>query len=237
MIQLCNKVDRPEDVGYALAHPGRGLRQAADEFLELYESDRRSKVRQAVLYARLFKDHDHPREVLREIRRVAALPGKPHWPTIQDVLDRLWARHPREMFRLMPGWLTHRDAWRRWAALQGLQYPARKDPRSVLKVMRLLRGEKHVRVRRLLGEVLTDGLYLKHPEPALVEMARWLSDGARAAGSVTRQAEKFLDQSLQEGTVSNRQRSRLKRVARDLEDHHAAPVRAHARRLLRSLEN
>jgi hypothetical protein len=152
-----------------------------------------------------------------------------------EALNHLWRRYPREMFRLVPPWLTHRDPSRRWVALHGLEIPARKDPRATLKVLRLLRGERHPRVRRMLGHVLGQGLYTRHPEPAMEEMARWLSDGASAATGVVRQTERQIELWFHTGMGSERQRSRLRRVASEYEEHHDPDVRAHARRVLRLL--
>jgi hypothetical protein len=141
------------------------------------------------------------------------------------------------MFRLMTPWLTHRDPWRRWAALHGLEVPARKQPRSVLKVLRFLRGERHLRVRRLLGHVLGQSLYPRYPEDSLEEMAQWLSDGAAAATPVARYAERQVELWFDSGMGAERQRRRLIRAAQDYEDHFAPEVRAHARRLIRILED
>ena len=63
------------------------------------------------------------------------------------------------------------------------------------------------------------------------EMARWLSDGAKSAPAVIRQTENQVELWFQSGHGSERQRKRLRRVARDFEDHRTASVRAHARRL------
>ncbi len=223
-------------VGYALARCGPSRREAADEFLETYEDDRRFALRTVILYARAYLHDDDPRAFVREMGRVAALPGRKPWVPIMEELYWMWSRHPREMFRLMAPWLTHRDPWRRWAALHGLEVPARSDPRSALKVLRLFRGERHVRVRRLLGHVLGQNLYPRHPDQALDEIARWLDGGASAANAVARQTEQQVGLWFESGRGTDRQRRRLLRVSRDYEDHPGASVRAHARRLGRVLE-
>jgi len=236
LLSLCNGVS-PALVGHALARCGSGRRRAADAFLDRYQNDRRLSLRSVVLYARLRMYEEDPREFLREAKRMANLPGAKPWPAIMDSLNELWARHPREMFRIMPGWLSHRDPWRRWASLHGLEIPARNDPRAALKVLRLLRGERDLRVRRLMGHVVGQGLYLRHPTEALEEMARWLTDGAKSAGAVTRQAESQVRVWFESGLGSERQRIRLLRAARALDDHRRSAVRAHARRLIRILED
>ncbi len=237
LLGLCmtEDLDRLDDVGYALARCGRSRRAAADEFIADYESDRRLGVRTAVLYARAHLYDDDPRAFVREMGRVASLPGRRPWVAIMEELYWMWGRAPRDMFRLMPPWLAHRDPWRRWAALHGLEVPARTDPRSTLKVLRVLRGERHVRVRRLLGHVLGQGLYLKHPEYALDEMARWLNDGASAARPVARQIEHQVELWFKSGHGSARQKRGLLRVVRDYAGHGDPSVRAHARRLERIL--
>lgn len=223
-------------VAYALVHAGH-LRDQARSFLDHYHADRRLALRRVQLFAALHDFRDEPREFLRELRRIVSLPGSKPWPEVMVVLRRMWARHPREMFRFMPGWLTHRDPWRRWAALHGLEIPARKDPRSALKVLRLLRGEKNPRVRRMLGHVLGQGFYPRHPEAALEEMARWLGEGAASAKPVTRQAEYQVALWFDDGYGTERQLRRLRRVAMRYEEHRSAAVRAHARRLVRLLSD
>jgi hypothetical protein len=239
LVRLCAErdLDLLRAVGYSVARCGRARREAGEEFLGRYESDRRHGLRMAVLYARMYQFEDEPRSVLTEIRRVLAQPGTPPWAAVADVLSYLWSRSPREMFRLMPGWLTHRDPRRRWAALPGLQFPARKDPRAALKVMRLMRGERDPSVRRVLGRTLAQGLYVRHPLPALQEMARWLGDGAKSAPAITRSAEREVDRWFSSGRGSRRQRLQLRRVAAKYEEHRSPAVRAHARRLVRLLED
>ena len=238
LVDLASAKDlwRLRDVGWALARCGTGRRDASEEFLERYEDDRRIGLRTSVLYARLFAHEGEPRAQLTEMRRAASYPGRVPWPAVMDGLNHMWAVSPREMFRLMPGWLTHRDPMRRWASLHGLEIPARRDPRSALKVLRLLRGEKHPRVRRLLGHVLGQGLYVRHPEVSLEEMARWLGDGVRAAPAITRQAERQVELWFDSGQGSERQRLRLLRAARKREEHRSPRVRSHARRLVRLLD-
>ncbi len=238
LISLCGSgdLDHLNEVGYALARCGPSRRAAADDFLGTHEEDRRYGVRTAVLYARAYLHDDEPRYFVREMSRVASLPGRKPWVPIMEELYWMWSRAPREMFRLMTPWFTHRDPWRRWAALHGLEVPARKDPRAVLKVLRLFRGERHLRVRRLLGHVLGQELYPRHPDHALEEMARWLDDGASAAGPVARQAERQVEVWFRAGFGNDRQRRRLRRVSREYLDHRDPGVRAHARRLLRILE-
>ena len=239
LVALCSVDDLEflNAVGYALARCGRSRREAADEFLEQHESDRRHAVRLAVLYARTYLYDDDPRAFVREMNRVASLPGRRPWAVIMEELYWMWSRAPREMYRLMTPWLIHRDPHRRWAALHGLEVPARKDPRSALKVLRLLRGERHARVRRLLGHVLGQTLYPRHPEQSLEEMARWLSDGAAAARPVARQTERQVALWFDSGRGSERQRRSLARVGRRYEQHEDSSVRAHARRLVRLLED
>ncbi len=234
---LCatDDLDRLNHLGYALARCGRARRTAADEFLSDFESDRRLGVRTAVLYARAYLYDDDPRAFVREMGRVASLPGRRPWVAIMDELYWMWGRAPRDMFRLITPWLAHRDPWRRWAALHGLEVPARTDPRSTLKVLRVLRGERHLRVRRLLGHVLCQSLYLSHPEVALDEMARWLNDGASAARPVTRQIERQVELWFGSGHGSSRQKRGLLRAVRDYAGHSDPSVRAHARRLERIL--
>lgn len=237
LVQLCTDggLDHLNEVGYALARCGTSRREASDEFLERYEADRRLAVRTAVLYARAFLHDKNPRAFVREMSRVAALPGRKPWVAIMEELYWMWSQAPRDMFRLMTPWLAHRDPWRRWAALHGLEIPARKEPRAALKVLRLLRGERHPRVRRLLGHVLGQSLYPRHPDHTLEEMAQWLADGAPAAGPAVRQAERQLASYFRTGRGNETQRRRILRVARDFEDHDDADVRAHARRLQRLL--
>jgi hypothetical protein len=239
LVDLCTdrNLDNLNAVGYALARCGRSRREAASEFLELYEGDRRLAMRTAVLYARSYLNDEDPREFVREMRRLASLPGQKPWVPIMEELYWMWTRAPRDMFRLMTPWLTHRDPWRRWAALHGLEVPARKNPRAVLKVLRLLRGERNLRVRRLLGHVMGQSLYPRHPEHALDEMAQWLADGARASVPVTRYAEQQVGAWFREDMGTERQRRRLLRTARDYEDHISPQVRSHARRLVRILED
>lgn len=238
LVDLCsaNDLDLLNAAGYALARCGSSRREAADEFLSRYENDRRLTLRTAVLYARCFQNDKNPREFIKELNRVASLPGRKPWVVIMEELYWMWSRAPRDMFRLLTPWLTSRDPWRRWAALHGLEVPARKDPRAVLKVIRSLRGERHLRVRRLLGHVLGQSLYPLHPDQALEEMAQWLSDGAAAASSVARQTESQVASWFESGMGTERQRRRLLRVCRDFEDHFDADVRAHSRRLIRILE-
>jgi hypothetical protein len=238
LVEVCSSenLDDLNAAGYALARCGRSRREAATEFLERYEDDRRLALRTAVLYARSFLYDKNPRAFVREMNRVASLPGRKPWVVIMEELYWMWSRAPRDMFRLMTPWLIHRNPWRRWAALHGLEVPARKEPRAVLKVLRLLRGERHLRVRRLLGHVLGQSLYPRHPEHALDEMARWLADGAPAAGSVVRHAESQVMSWFASGMGTDRQRRRLLRISRDYTDHFDPDVRAHARRLIRLLE-
>jgi len=237
LVDLCTdgSLDHLNEVGYALARCGRARREASDEFLEQYEADRRVAVRTAVLYARAFLYDKNPRAFVREMSRVASLPGRKPWVPIMEELYWMWSQAPRDMFRLMTPWLASRDPWRRWAALHGLEIPARKEPRAALKVLRLLRGERHPRVRRLLGHVLGQSLYPRHPDHALDEMAAWLSDGAPAASAAVRQAERQARIYFETGMGTETQRRRLIRVARDYEDHDDADVRAHSRRLQRVL--
>lgn len=239
LLRLCTVNDREvlDAVGYALARCGRWRRDAAEDFLHAVERDRRLTVRTAVLFARAYENDESPRAFVREIRRLVALPGPTPWTAVMDELYWMWGRAPREMFRLMTPWLTHRDPWRRWAALHGLELPARQDPRAALKVLRLLRGERAQRVRRLLGHVWGQSLYPRHPEPALDEMARWLSEGARAARSVARQSESQVEIWFRNGHGTDRQRRSLRRVAREYLEHSDADVRAHARRLVALLED
>lgn len=238
LVSICSVKDlaRLRTAGYALARCGNGRRAASEEFLDRYQNDRRIGLRTAVLYARMFQLEDDPRGFLREVRRVANHPGGRPWPAIMDGLNHMWARNPRDMYRLMPAWLTHRDPHRRWAALHGLEIPARKEPHSALKVLRLLRGERDLRVRRLLGHVVGQELYLRHPEPSMQEMARWLGNGARSAQAITRQIERQVEIWFASGLGSERQRVRLLRVAREYEDHRHSRVRTHARRIVRIVE-
>ncbi len=238
LVRLCTvrDLDYLDAVGYALARCGVSRREAADEFLELYEDDRRHAVRIAVLYARAYLHDNDPRAFVREMGRVASLPGKSPWLVIMNELYWMWSRAPRDMYRLMTPWLIHRNPNRRWAALHGLEVPARSDPRSALKVLRLLRGERHVRVRRLLGHVLGQNLYPRHPDYSLDEMSRWLSDGAVAAVPVARQTERQVELWFSSGKGSDRQRRRLLRWSREYTEHEDADVRAHARRLIRLLD-
>jgi hypothetical protein len=238
LLRLCSspRLDDLEAAAYALARCGPSRREAADEFLERYESDRRLAPRIAVLYARAYLHDKSPRAFVRELNRQASLPGKKPWVPMMEEIYWMWARAPREMFSLMTPWLTHRDPRRRWAALHGLELPARRDPRSALKVLRLLRGERHLRVRRLLGHVLGQSVYPLHPSDGLEEMARWLSDGAAAAPSVSRQIEGQVAAWFASGMGTERQRKRLLRVCRDYAEHRDPDVRAHARRLARSLD-
>jgi hypothetical protein len=239
LLELARSDDQEQlhDVGHALARCGRGRREAADEFLDLYESDRRLSVRTAVHFARVRLAEDDPREFVREMNRIASLPGPKPWVIMMEEIYRMWSRAPREMYRLMTPWLTHRDPWRRWAALHGLEVPARKNPRSALKVLRLLRGERHLRVRRLLGHVLGQSLYPYHPDEALEEMAQWMVDGAPVATSVVRQNERQVFTWFEAGFGSYRQKRSLLRVARDYLDHDDPDVRSHARRLVRGLNS
>jgi hypothetical protein len=239
LVNLCTVRDLEylDAVGYALARCGPSRRAAADEFLELYEEDRRHAVRLAVLFARAYLHDNNPRAFVREMGRVASLPGRTPWLVIMEELYWMWSRAPRDMYRLMTPWLTHRNPWRRWAALHGLELPARSDPRSALKVLRLLRGERHVRVRRLLGHVLGQNLYPRHPDYALEEMSRWLSDGAVAAVAVARQTERQVKLCFESGLGNDRQRRRLLRWSREYTEHGDADVRAHARRLIRILDH
>jgi hypothetical protein len=238
LVELCSErdLDHLNAVGYALARCGPWRREAADDFLEQYENDRRIAVRTAVLYARAFLHDKNPRAFVKEMTRSASLPGRKPWVPIMEELYWMWSQAPRDMFRLMTPWLTHRDPWRRWAALHGLEIPARKEPRAVLKVLRFLRGERNPRVRRLLGHVLGQSLYPLHPEHALDEMAQWLSEGAPSASAVTRSAERQVEAWFASGRGTIRHRRRLLREAREYEDHDDADVRAHARRLIRLLE-
>ena len=238
LIDLCTNgsLDHLNTVGYALARCGRSRREAATEFLERYEEDRRLAVRTVVLYARAYVNDVDPRAFIREMGRVASLPGRKPWVAIMEELYWMWSQAPRDMFRLMTPWLTNRDPWRRWAALHGLEVPARKQPRAVLKVLRLLRGERHLRVRRLLGHVLGQCLYPLHPDEVLEEMAQWLSDGAAAAPSVVRYAERQVASWFDSGMGSEGQRRRLLRASRDYQDHFDPEVRSHVRRLIRVLE-
>jgi hypothetical protein len=194
-------------------------------------------MRSVVLYARTYRRGTTARSFSRELNRVAALPGGKPWLAVMDAAYYMWKQAPRDMFRLMTPWLTHRDPQRRWAALHGLEIPAQREPRSALKVLRLFRGERHLRVRRLLGHIFGQSLYPRHPEAALDEMARWLEDGAPAAAGVARFAEKQLALWFETGRGSERQRRRVLREARDYCDHEEAEVRAHARRLVRLLED
>jgi len=239
LLGLCRGEDyeRLNEVGYALARCGRANREAADEFLDQYEADRRLAVRTVVHCARVHLAEDDPREFVREMNRVASLPGPKPWVAMMEEIYRMWRRAPREMYRLMTPWLTHRDPWRRWAALHGLEVPARKNPRSALKVLRLLRGERHLRVRRLLGHVLGQSLYPYHPDEALEEMAQWLVDGAPVASSVVRQNERQVFTWFEAGFGSHRQRRSLLRAARDYLDHEDPDVRGHARRLVKGLNS
>lgn len=224
-------------VGHAIARCGRGRRRAAGEFLESYEADRRVGLRTVVLHARSVLLQENPRAFVREMSRVASLSGQKPWPSLMSELYRMWGREPDTMFGLMTPWLTHRDPWRRWAALHGLEHPARTRPRSVLKVLRLLRGERDLRVRRLLGHVLGQGLYPQHPEEGLEEMARWLADGAGAAAPVARRIEAQVEAWFDSGMGSERQRRRLLSASRKYLAHGDPDVRAHARRLVRLLED
>lgn len=229
--------ENPRDLellGRTLARSGR-LAPAAEEFLAACRASRRHAPRAVALYAIFHRNGAEPREFLREVRTFLAAPGPVPWPVLMDILRRLWARHPREMYRLMPGWLTHRDPNHRWAALHGLEIPAAKDPRAALKVIRLLRGERSGRVRRMLGHVLGQGIYPRHPEFAFEEMARWLGDGAASASAVARQAERQMALWFRQGLGNERQRRRILRVAEEYEEHRAAAVRAHARRVSRLL--
>ena len=223
-------------VGHALARCGRGRRDAAGEFLEIYEEDRRLGLRTVVLVARARLLEESPRAFVREMNRVASLPGGKPWAPLMGELYRMWGREPDLMFGLMTPWLTHRDPRRRWAALHGLEHPARSHPRSVLKVVRLLRGERDLRVRRLLGHVLGQGLYPHHPAEGMEEMARWLADGAAAAPSVARRIEAQIEAWFDTGMGSERQRRRLLSAARDYLHHDDPDVRGHARRLSRLLQ-
>jgi hypothetical protein len=238
LVGLCTSRDLEvlNAAGYALARCGASRRDAADEFLQEYENDRRIALRTTVLYARSFQFDKNPRAFVREMSRVASLPGRKPWVVIMEELYWMWSRAPRDMFRLMTPWLTHRDPWRRWAALHGLEVPARTEPRSALKVLRVLRGERHIRVRRLLGHVLGQSLYPLHPEHAMDEMAQWLVDGARAASPVVRHVERQVAAWFESGMGTERQRRRLLRISRDYTDHFDPDVRAHARRLVRILE-
>lgn len=239
LVALCSRNDlvHLHSVGYALARCGRTHRLAADCFLAEYEDDRRVALRTVVLYARAYLNDNDPRAFVREMGRIASLPGRKPWVAIMEELYWMWSRAPRDMYRLMTPWLTHRDPWRRWAALHGLEIPARKEPRAALKVLRLLRGERHIRVRRLLGHVMGQTLYPYHPNEALEEMAQWLEDGAAAAPAVVRQTERQVSSWFDSGRGTERQRRRLLRVAREFEEHDDSDVRAHARRLVRILED
>jgi len=239
LLELCTTrdLDYLDAVGYALARCGASRREAADEFLAFYEDDRRHAVRVAVLYARAYLHDNNPRAFVREMGRVASLPGRKPWLVIMDELYWMWSRAPRDMYRLMTPWLTHRNPWRRWVALHGLEVPARQDPRSALKVLRLLRGERNLRVRRLLGHVLGQNLYPRHPDYSLDEMSRWLSDGAAAAVPVARQTERQVGLWFESGKGNERQRRRLLRWSREYEEHEDPSVRAHVRRLIRLLDS
>lgn len=223
-------------VGYALARCGRARRRAAGEVLSFYEGDRRVGLRTIVLYARSYLLEDDPRQFVREMRRVASLPGKKPWVSLMEELHRMWKRDPERMFGLMTPWLTHRDPWRRWAALHGLEHPGRLQPRSVLKVLRLLRGERDARVRRLLGHVIGQGIYPYHPREALEEMARWLADGAEAAPAVARRIEDQVGVWFRTGMGTMTQKRRLAAASREYLAHKDPLVRAHARRLARALQ-
>lgn len=238
LVDLCTtkNLDSLQAAAYALARCGRSRRDAADEFLDRYEDDRRLALRTAVLYARAFLYDKNPRAFVREMGRVASLPGRKPWVVIMEELYWMWSRAPREMFRFMTPWLTNPNPWRRWAALHGLEVPARKEPRAVLKVIRALRGERNLRVRRLLGHVIGQSLYPQHPEHAVEEMAQWLSDGASAAPAVVRQVEGQVRSWFDSGMGTERQRRRLARVCRNYEDHFDAEVRAHTRRVIRILD-
>jgi hypothetical protein len=238
LLSLCTtrNLDELDAAAYALARCGRSRREAAQEFLSRYETDRRLSLRTVVLYARAYLHDKSPRAFVRELNRLAALPGRKPWVPIMEEIYWMWSRAPREMFPLMTPWLTHRDPWRRWAALHGVELPARRDPRAALKVLRLLRGEKHIRVRRLLGHVLGQSVYPQHPEDGLEEMARWLEDGAAAAPAVARQVEGQVRAWFDSKMGTDRQRRRLLRVSREYAEHPDPDVRAHARRLVRALD-
>ena len=235
-LSMDKRLNHLQSVGYAVARCGVSRRPAAEAFLDHYAADRRLSLRTVVLFSSLYSLDDDPRAAVGEIRRIASLPGSRPWPAIMESLTHLWKRWPRDMFRLMPVWMTHRDPGRRWAALHGLEIPARSDPRAALKVLRLYRGERNLKVRRMLGHVIGQGLYLRHPEHAVGEMAQWLTDGARASEPVARQVENQVAAWFRAGRGSERQRVRLLRVARKYEDHRCSSVRAHARRLMRILE-
>ncbi len=239
MVALC-RTDDPErlrGIGRSLARCGVSRREASETFLDEYEADRRIALRSAVLYARTFQFRDSPREFVRELNRVVSVPGAKPWPAVMDAAYLMWRRRPRDMFRLLTPWLTHRDPMRRWAALHGLELPARKEARPALKVLRLFRGERNLRVRRLLGHIFGQSLYPRHPRESLEEMATWLSDGAAAAPSVARFGESQARAWFESGRGSERQRRSLLRAAREYLDDDDADVRAHARGLVRSIED
>ncbi len=238
LLALCKgeDLDRLNLVGYALARCGSPRRAASDEFLAAFQDDRRYAVRTVVLYARAYLHDTDPRAFVREMGRVASLPGRRPWIPIMEELYWMWSRAPRDMFRLMSPWFAHRDPRRRWVALHGLEIPARRDPRAVLKVLRSFRGERNARVRRLLGHVLGQCLYPRHPDHSLEEMSRWLSDHAAAAPALVRRAEQQVGIWFDSGRGSDRQRRRLLRVSRDYAESPQPAVRAHARRLMRVLE-
>ena len=238
LLDMCatRDIGRLRAVGRALGKCGRHRREASEAFLQDYAQDRRHGVRAVVLYARTYAAEDNPRNFARELGRVASLPGTKPWPALMDGAYLMWARRPRHRIRLMTPWLMHRDPDRRCTALHGMELPAREDPRSALKVLRLFRGERHVKVRRLLGHVIGQSLYTRHPDVALDEMTRWLAEGAPSAVPVSRFTEKQVDAWFQSGMGSERQRLRLRRAAGHYLEDDDADVRAHARRLIRLLD-